>query len=166
MNRIALSAFEMGEDSIAGRWCREGLRREPTSPMHHGCALDVMAWGDGEPDPAAAWHHHDAISGFMGLEEHPHPFYGFAVAGALARAQMADSARAVLERAKRALGPGEFPAAIWLEAGVRFRLGERRAGLRLYEQLVRDYPDVAAMQIRRRVLRPFVNDRDVPSLPG
>lgn len=153
---LGRSAFEMGEDSTALRWCREGLSRNPTPP-HHACILRVLAWGNAPVDPEEAWRHYDGATADFPLPDGAmHPFFGYVVAGALARAGLPDSARAVLRRSVGTPGPPRPPYTLGLEAGVRFRLGERDAALRLLDELARRDPEMAAEVSRGRVLREYL----------
>jgi TolB-like protein/tetratricopeptide (TPR) repeat protein len=155
VNYVAMSAFQIGDDEAAVHWCREGLRRDAESPFHNACALEVMAWGDATPDPAAAWRHHEVIA-----RHNPGIYYyGFAVAAVLARADQQDSARAVLEYARASAA--STPAARWLEAAVRFRLGDHDVARDLFRNLAADDPDLAARQATRRPLRDFL-EQDGP----
>jgi TolB-like protein len=158
IDNTARSALEMEEDATALRWCMEGVSRRPGNPGFHACALEVMAWGDLPPRPEEAWRHFDAIvAAVPPLEAH----YRFHVAGVLARAELTDSAQAVLRQALASAGRTAGPAPLWLEAGVRYRLGEDREAELLLEALTRDYPQDAALQKSRRVLRDYIT-----RLPG
>ncbi len=158
IDNTARSAFEIGEDSTALRWCMEGVWRRPGNPGFHACALEVMAWGDLTPRPEEAWGHYDAI---VAVAPRLASHYGFLMSAVLARAELTDSARAVLRSARTAAGGAAEPARLWLEAGVRYRLGDDRQAGRLLDLLTREYPDEAARQKSRRVLRDYIT-----RLPG
>jgi TolB-like protein/tetratricopeptide (TPR) repeat protein len=162
VQRLAAGALELGDDAAADRWCREGLRREPLAPMHNACALAVMAWGDGPVDPDAAWNHYATISGHS---RQTVAFYTFLMAAVLARAELTDSALVVLDRAREANAPA--PVTLWLEAGVRFRMGDDDEAVRLFRVLADQYPAVAEHQSASRVLREYLERSGlVERLPG
>ena len=138
INRIARSAFETGDDPGALHWCREGVRRFPESPVHHGCMVEVMAWGRGPAEPDVAWRHFDALAANVAPGSPGGRFYRMAVAAVLARAGLADSARAVVADVKAwqdSQQPMDSLVLMELEAAVRFRLGDTDAGLRLYDRI-------------------------------
>lgn len=157
INRIAVSAFEMGDDREALEWCRRGLRRSPGNLSHRGTILEIMAWGSVDPEPEQAWGHLRAIT-----EERPASatYYRYNVASVLARAGLSDSARAVLERHTQALAPDAREAYLWLEAAVRFRLGDIGEAERLFAHYRRIEPDEAKAHASRRLLRGLLEVAD------
>lgn len=150
LHRLAMALFELRQEREAEAWCKEGLRRYPRQPMFVDCVLTVRAWGDSLPaDPDVAW------SYLRGLTASPRPdldrilpHLEMEVAGVLARAGMADSARGVLERARSRPG-GD--AMLWPRAAVHLRLGEEEVALSLLERLARERPTEAATWLRRRI---------------
>ena len=153
INRISLSAFEVGDDQDAMEWSLRGLRRAPEAPIHHGAILDIMAWGRVDPDPDEAWRHLRAIT-----ERWPRPadHYGYCVAAVLARAGLADSARAVLARHLDGLDPPVRRKNLDLEAAVRFRLGETERARELFDTFRQLEPEDARQAASARILREFV----------
>lgn len=167
INRLAMAAFELEDDEEARGWCREGLRRDPDSPMHHACMLTVLGWGGGEPEPTEARAHYATLLRTAPPEARGvAPHYTFALAAALARAGEEAEARELMERARREadqrLGPGSL---LWLEAALLFRLGERDGALDRVRTLAEQDPAAAALYADRRILRRYLEEAAV-SLPG
>jgi hypothetical protein len=170
--RLAMSHLEMENDAAALQWCGEGVRRFPENPSHYGCALEVMAWGNGLANADSAWKYFRALASRIGpWNVSARATYQAAVAGILARSAgvPADSARAVLARAGAELdaAPGSSvalrDAAAALEAAVLYRLGDRGAADRLFSQ-VRQRDSVLATRLALR--RPLRNYVGRPRDPG
>ena len=161
INRLAQSRLEIGEDSAAAFWCREGVRRFPANPAHRACSIEVMAWSSAPVVADSVWARYDEV-----IERVSRANVGAAasylamVAAALTRAHglAPDSVRRVLARAKSLLeaGRGSPPARdelLVVEAAVLYRLGDRaRAGAILDQVRARD-PERLDRALRRRMLR-------------
>jgi serine/threonine-protein kinase len=165
LDRLALSRLEVGDEESARRWCAEGVRRFPANPAHHGCFLDVMAWGAGRVNPDSAWAYYHAVerrAGDRNVSARVH--YLAAVAAVLARSGTpahSDSARRVLARA-RALAMQQPVNAelrdelLAFEAAAHYRLGDRaRADSLFAEYRGRDSLKARA-RAQRRMLRSYV----------
>ena len=125
--------------------------------MHQACVLEVLAWGDGPPDVAEAWRAYEAIHR-RGTPITANVYWDFNVAAVLARAGERDSARAVLERTRE---PGRAatitPATrFWLEAAVRFRLGETERARRLIDEYLQSADEQVGSVLAQRALRDYV----------
>jgi serine/threonine-protein kinase len=161
VNGLAQSRLELGDDAGARHWCLEGLRRNPRNPAHHGCLLEVMAWGDGPVVADSAWAYYRALLARVGRENvSAHAGYRVLVAGALLKAPgvPADSVRNVLAAARSLLAarPDSQSVSVELlapEAAVLHRMGDRE-GARLLVQELRDHdPGRVDRLLRRRMLR-------------
>ncbi|HSJ08841.1 MAG TPA: BTAD domain-containing putative transcriptional regulator [Longimicrobiales bacterium] len=128
----ALSEFEVGDDSTAARMCGEGLRQY-RDHMFAYCALTVMAWSESEPaDPDSAW----AVASTP--REQVDPMLQMLVAATLARAGLADSAAAVLDRTTdRHTISG---AVRWIEPAVRYRLGQHDSAVAQFDGFLAEQP--------------------------
>ncbi len=162
LHLLAMTSLQLGEDSTALRWCRESLRRFPGDAVRHGCMLDVLAWSDLPPEPDTAWAHYRSLIEFAppARQDGLHPYYAMAVASVLARAGLADSARAVMRQVS-AHSAGDQPGGdpltpLWLEAAVRFRLGEADSARALIARFEMESPESARRILARRALRDFV----------
>jgi tetratricopeptide (TPR) repeat protein len=166
LNTWALASFEERDEAGAMARCREGLDRFPGQqrPMFVSCELTVLAFGtdaDVEPDPARAWALGEMLHPGL-MESHPDSTglsrsTGVLIAGVLGRANLADSARAVLGR----VGQGQASVQTLLnEAGTLARLGERdRAVAVLQEYLARTREFDPRVPFASRRLEPL---RDYP----
>jgi hypothetical protein len=145
LDRLFLTSFELGDDAAARRWCDETRRRVQQSELYARCALTLFAWTEAaKPDPDAAWRiveitERDALPQMRAdvrqrLES--------LVAAVLARAGMADSARAVIERAR----PGTMmnPEILHLEAAAWTLLKEPSRAIRLLAEYQRLVPSTTA----------------------
>ena len=154
-NRLAMATFEAGNDTAALRLCRDGVRRFG-SAGHHGCVIEVLAFGDVKPDVKEAWNHLATLRADPTVNPPTLAFYEAQVAAVLARAGQRDSAVRVLERV-RAQHAHYFssPAMICLEAAVRFRLGQTDAATRLLRTYIATRDPDADFNLNRRALKPY-----------
>lgn len=133
-------AFELGEDAEAAPYCAEMQRRMKMEMQAAYCSLMLDTWSrDRRADPAQAWHAVDRVLGAVPpqLRAAIAPRYQALAAGVLARAGLADSARAVLERAR---SQAQDPELLQLEAGVRALLGENDVAIALLRRYALEQP--------------------------
>jgi tetratricopeptide (TPR) repeat protein len=129
--RLFFTSFDLGDGVEARRWCEEGRRRFPDQPRFRQCGIMVYAFNDTDPDIPRAW---ELLEEYVDLSSPADREFNqhkgqMLVAMALARAGLADSARAVAVRARA--GPEIDPTrdvAFW-EAAVRSMLGDIDEGL-------------------------------------
>ncbi|MEQ9570308.1 MAG: hypothetical protein RLN75_08980, partial [Longimicrobiales bacterium] len=100
--RLWSTSYDLENRTQSRDWCEEGRGRFPEDPRFYQCRLWNMTSRAVDPDVEEAWR---LLEG--GLDRTPEPERGLArlqlqtlVAGALARASMPDSARAVLARSE------------------------------------------------------------------
>jgi TolB-like protein/tetratricopeptide (TPR) repeat protein len=101
--RVFEYSFELGNDSEAMKWCREGRERF-NDPIFEDCRLSLAAWSDAfSVKPDSGW-----LLVQSELAEYPAPLRSIIeprlqimAAAVLARAHMNDSARAVIQRARQ-----------------------------------------------------------------
>ena len=160
INRAAMSALEMGDDTEAAEWCHEGIRRFPGQNHHLSCLIEVMAWGDGPANADSAWLLLEEATRNTPADYSQRVFAvnSLTVAAVLARLGLADSALAVidatLDRAR-----ASFPSVAFLsqyEAAARFRAGDLAGGRRAFAEFHQAMPDFARVQARTRKLRNWV----------
>lgn len=122
------------EDAIeARRWCEEGRRRFPTEYRFYECQLLYQSMRSVEPDVDMAWKAYDDM-----VEASPPERAEFNgqkgrmyVAMALARAGLADSARAVADGTTTTPDIDPVRELAYYEAIVRSWVGDTDEGLRL-----------------------------------
>jgi serine/threonine-protein kinase len=124
--RLWTTSYDLGVAQQAQFWCEEGRGRFPDNPRFYECELFNMTMMAGEPDIDRAWELVEEVVQRTPehLVERSRLKQQIGVAGALARAQMPDSARAVLGRSRgdRQVDPnGELIA---YEAFTLILLGE------------------------------------------
>lgn len=108
---LAYSALQFGPDPVVVDYCDEGRRRFPDKADFVVCRLFILAsFPQVEPDLDAAWRLADSLAAIVGAAQRSSfRAYGqVQVAKVAARAGLADSARAIIRRAR---GP-ETP--VWL----------------------------------------------------
>jgi len=156
---LAQTSLELGADPEAARWCGRLESSFPDFALAHSCALELMAWGDVPALPDSAWAAYDRIVARLGgPSSSASAYYGYAVAAVLARAELPDSARAVMGRLGNLSAAGVADERHWLEAAVRFRLGETARARELLKAYVADNPETAASIQRRRALRAYLQE--------
>ncbi|MBI4541162.1 MAG: hypothetical protein HY704_16800 [Gemmatimonadetes bacterium] len=161
---LAKASFEMGDESEALRWCREGQRRFGRPPLLE-TELEILAWGESlRPDPARAW---ELVAQ---IERHPEPaIWGdrkqrleMTVASVLARAGLRDSAIAVIERA-RLRNPSD-PRRLPLEAAALARLGDGEGAVELLRRYLEREPVMGRQLLTRRQFEPLKRDPEYRAL--
>lgn len=130
--RLFTSAYDLDDHREADRWCHEGRDRFPEGSRFVECQLWIMTMAESEPDPSQAW---ALLEEYRRLTpSHLVEFHGrraeMAVAAAIARAGLADSASSVARRARadEALDPNRELSNY--EAFVHTILGDERAAVR------------------------------------
>ncbi len=162
INHLAMTRLEVGDDAGASQLCAEALRQFPDNPAHYGCALQVMAWGNGpvQPDSAVKYFRElESRRGRGNIEAHAE--FGLALAAVLARAGAHERARNVMGQVLTVIDSTPNDALrnrlLGLQAGVHFRLGDSVQGQRLFDEYARIAPREARILASRRVLRAHVD---------
>ncbi|HEY9480122.1 MAG TPA: BTAD domain-containing putative transcriptional regulator [Gemmatimonadaceae bacterium] len=141
LNRLFLTAYEMGDDALARSWCNEINHRFEQSWTSADCQLSLLAWGGTGGDPAAA-RRAMSIADEGGrhtvLTRGARPRLGMLLAAVLARAGLRDSAEYMMLRS-RTDAAGD-PEILPLEAGALLLLGRSDTAAVLLAQYVREKP--------------------------
>jgi tetratricopeptide (TPR) repeat protein len=141
LNRLFLTAYEMGDEALARSWCDEINHRFQQSWTGADCRLTLLAWSDSAGDPGAALR---AMRTFAESGRHPAPIGSarprlyMLVAAALARAGQRDSAESTILRA-RSDAAGD-PEILPLEAGALLLLGQSDTAAARLAQYLREKP--------------------------
>ena len=164
IHQLARSTLELNQDEDAARWCVEGRRRFPDNPAHHGCVIEVMAWGNGPTNADSAWASYrefERLTVQSNVAARAH--YAQALAGVLAKSRGVppDSAKAVLARARAAVAgstASQTTRDLLLagEAAVLYRLGDSRGADELFAQFRKRDPERAGGLSEGRMLRDYV----------
>jgi len=124
--RLFTGHYDLEQFQQAQRWCSVGSERFPGSFRFAECQLLVMTTGIQTPDVDEAWRLQQQLTGLV-----PEPVRAFQssraqmwVGGILAKAGMADSARAVLLDARVGADVDPDYEMAWLEAYMRVLLGD------------------------------------------
>jgi TolB-like protein len=143
--RLFWTNYDLEIFAEATRWCEEGYKRFSERPFFTECRLWLQTAPKGvTADPDRAWALRDSL-----LERTPERLRGFAdrkaqilVAGSLARANLADSARAVLMRARQgAREVDREKELVGFEAVVRVILRDHDEAVRLIKDYLATNPD-------------------------
>ncbi|HET7552531.1 MAG TPA: BTAD domain-containing putative transcriptional regulator [Gemmatimonadaceae bacterium] len=141
LSRLFASAYEIGDDVGARRWCDEINHRFEGSWTGAYCQLGLLAWGSSAGDPAAvrqAWAIVTAGGRRTPLVREMGPRLYMLVAVSLARAGLRDSAEAIIRRS-RVSAAGD-PEILPLEASARIILGQPDSAVARLAQYVRAKP--------------------------
>ena len=124
--------LDLGDLDRAESWTEAGRRRYPAELAFPATALVILSgWDGAEPDVEMAWDLSATLRGWLNGE--------LLVAGVLARAGLADSARAVVDRVRPQVG--DDPWARYYEANTRIQLGEPARAVVLLDEFLELMPD-------------------------
>ncbi|MFC1660208.1 hypothetical protein ACFL3S_01915, partial [Gemmatimonadota bacterium] len=100
IQRLWTSSYDLEDQVEAAHWCRVGAERFPENPVFKQCQLWLMTMDGQAPDPDQAWHFLNEYTELSPPQYRPYRQLAgqMAVAIVLARAGMADSCRAVVQR--------------------------------------------------------------------
>jgi serine/threonine-protein kinase len=142
--RLFGTSFDLEDRAEATHWCEEGRRRFPDFHRFTECRIYLMAMKGQTPDIERAWRLLDSLVQQTppNLRESNRLYGQMLVALALARAGLADSARAVAVRARgdATIDPTRDQA--YYEALVRIQLGDQDEAIRLLSTYVAANPQM------------------------
>ncbi|HEY0809487.1 MAG TPA: hypothetical protein VGD49_04960, partial [Longimicrobiales bacterium] len=144
--RLFYGNFDLGNFTQSIEWCQKGAERFPDDFRFAYCELRLMAAPALDPDPARAWQLAFRIDSLAPAPRKPFETVRarMAVGGVLARAQLRDSADAVLKRARAgvtvAIDPGYD--LLSFEAYMRLLLNDRDGAFELLRRGVLANPDM------------------------
>jgi hypothetical protein len=156
--------MDIGKEDEARLWCKTGEKRFPEDWHFVYCQLALLGLPDSarsrpesEKDIARAWELLSRLERLGAAERAVLlPRWQMRVAGIVGRAGLADSAEAVIRRA-RAAAPND-PEMDFHEAGARMLLGDREAALRLLARDVAANPQFKNYVRVDPVFRPLWSD--------
>jgi len=144
--RLYATSYDLEQMRDATEYCQEGHRRFPRHILFRECRLWLLAAPYPQalaPDPEDAWASLDQY-----LEVVPPSYRDYLkikgqilVAGALARAELTDSAEAVLARSKPEPGLDPEMELMGLEALVRLHMGQKDRALTLLKTYLTANPN-------------------------
>ena len=142
--RLCQVSIDLREFDEANHWCiDEGRNRFPDRSGFVSAELLLLAsWAGREPDIQRAWALNDTLIASFSLPRQGSmaPYGLMDVAAVLARAQLPDSALAVVERARQ-MSPGDNPRLDYREANVRLQMGQEDEAIRLLAHYLEAYPN-------------------------
>ena len=148
--RLFQSSLDLEDAQEATHWCQEGERRFPDYYRFTECKLWLYALKGQKPDIPNAWRLLKKYAEFPPPSTQPwRRLYGQMLVGiALARAGLADSAKAVALRSRGDAAIDPTRDLLQLEAVMRVILGEREEALRLLSTYVAANPQLRAAMAR------------------
>jgi class 3 adenylate cyclase/TolB-like protein len=131
--RLFSTSYDLQDQVDATRWCKELRTRFPDAQRAAECELWVMTMHEAEPDVDRAWQLSDeyVVLGGQQTAEIDLLWSNMAVAAILARAGLADSARAVSSRSHGNADVDPTRDLTYAEAFVRAILGDKQEALDL-----------------------------------
>jgi serine/threonine-protein kinase len=140
---LYLSSYDLEQFPDAVSYCREGRERFPEDPRFYDCELWLLASRALEPDVERAWALADTIAMLTPDQEREWKRLEstLAVGGVLARAGMADSARAVFDLVQS--NPEVDPSGELLttQAVFRIQMGEQDEAIELIKRYLLSNPE-------------------------
>ncbi|HSJ24912.1 MAG TPA: hypothetical protein VK929_09610 [Longimicrobiales bacterium] len=138
--RLFLGSMEIGGFAQAQRWCAEGNRRFTDDYRFASCELYLMTTPSVAPDPARAWQLAARTDSLAPGHERDYQRIAseLAVGSVLARAQLSDSARAVVVRARNRIDPALDPTAelTWMAGYAYVLMKDHDEAVRVLRQAV------------------------------
>lgn len=123
LDRLFVTAYEIGDDRAAAQWCAELGRRSDLNWIAAYCKLRMLAWGiESARSADDAWLLVETAALDRAAGQVLRPRFEMLAAAALAREGLPDSAQAVLSRARRATATDS--ELLHLEAAARNLLGD------------------------------------------
>jgi TolB-like protein len=144
--RLFQSSLDLEDGVEAEHWCGEGRRRFPADPRFAECQLWLLALKGQKPDPSRIWQLVDEYvklsppkqRDFIRLRGQMLATFG------LARAGLADSARAVAVRSRADASQDPPRELVYFEVLLRCILDDRDEALRLLKTYIATNPQVRA----------------------
>ena len=143
--RLYATSYDLGQFRDATEYCDEGTRRFPRHPLFRECRLWLLAAPFAQapaPNPDEAW---DTLERYLELVPPQARDYlrlkgQILVAGTLGRAELKDSADAVLLRSRPAPGMDPEMDLMGYEALIRLHMGEKDQALDLLKTYLTTNP--------------------------
>ncbi len=162
-DRLYRAALALGDHPRARHWCADGLRRFPADYRYRECALVILARDTAGPaHPDSAWRllaEADRVDPPAAAAAAARPyspiFRQMMVAAVLARAGLADSARAVAARARRRAAPDSATRVsfLWDDAYLQLLLADTSRSAALLRAFVAERPALRAYVAREPAFR-------------
>jgi serine/threonine-protein kinase len=143
LRRLYQASYDLGQYQDAREWCLEGNRRFPDNFRFIQCQIYVMTMNQATPDVAEAWALYERMVSLMPEGPQSEQIQAITqtfIGGVIGQAGLADSASAVMERAR--VGP-EIDAGeqMSMEAAMRSVIGDTEGAIDILQRYMAQYPD-------------------------
>ena len=138
--RLFQNSLDLDDLAEASRWCTEGQRRFAGDPRFVECQIWLYSLKSVKPDVPEVWKLHADYTGRTKGDAWRTNRAGMLVAMALARASLADSAKAVATRSRMAPADDPTRELAFLEAIVRTLVGDKDEALRMLTEFYEANP--------------------------
>jgi len=129
LRRLFWTSHDLEQFPEALKWCDEWHRRFPRDPQTTECRLWIYTTPLAKPDVDSAWTYYARYLSLAPTDSQQHTFFSkkgqVIVAGAIARAGLSDSARAVLMRARATPQLDPHRELEGWEAAMRVMIGDQ-----------------------------------------
>lgn len=144
--RLFQSSLDLEDAKEARYWCDQGQQRFPDYYRFAECQIWLFSLKEAEPDPKKAWEEYDRFVELTppALKPYHHLYGRMLVAMALARAGLADSAKAVAEGSRGDTSVDPTKDLAYYEALLRILLGEHDQAITLLSTYVAANPQMRA----------------------
>jgi tetratricopeptide (TPR) repeat protein len=141
--RLFTASYDLEQFVDAVHWCEQGRARFPRNPRFVQCQILAMTSSMGTHDVPKAWQLLGELQQLTPPQQwrFERLYAQITVAGVIARAGFADSARHVLLRSRGTPDIDPRRDLPYYEAFVRWLLGEKGEAIRLLKQYVAAYPE-------------------------
>ncbi len=149
LERLSLISYDLNDPTEARHWCEVGQRRFPEDPRFVECQLWLMTMDSEEPDVERAWELYGRFDQLSVGEEadRAQRIAQMIVAAVIARAGLADSARAVAVRARADATVDPTRDLMYFEAFVRTLLGDEDEAVELLANHLATNPEAVAQMM-------------------
>ena len=146
VSRLFFASYDLGQFPDAVHWCEEGQRRFPRNPKFVECRLWLLTTKARDPDVASAWRLADSLQQTAAASDREYQGLNarMLVAGVLARAGLADSARRLAARSRGRPEIDPTRDLLFTEAIVRTMLGDKDEALKALKSYLAVNPEKRA----------------------
>jgi serine/threonine-protein kinase len=143
LSRLFYASYDLGQFTDAVHWCEEGERRFPADPKFAECRLWLLTTKAKDPDVSKAWQLSDTLVQAAAEQDKEYQRMNgqMLVAGVLARAGLADSARRLATRSRGRSEIDPNRDLLYTEAIIRTLLGDKDDAIKALKSFLAVNPE-------------------------